>query len=75
MFSRWLLLFYVLTSLCIDAAPPNRDMVDDLQNANKQREWEQEQRRREEVQVKICFVYLCLLLPFNTFTELCVSSF
>uniref|UniRef100_A0A8R1TVY1 EF-hand domain-containing protein n=1 Tax=Onchocerca volvulus TaxID=6282 RepID=A0A8R1TVY1_ONCVO len=50
MFLRWLLLFYILTSLCIDAAPPNRDTADDLQNADMQRQWEQEQRQREEVQ-------------------------
>ncbi|EFO16668.2 EF hand family protein [Loa loa] len=50
MFSQWLPLFCILISLSIDAAPTNRDEVDDLQNADKQRRWEQEQRRREEVQ-------------------------
>ncbi|CAG9535065.1 unnamed protein product [Cercopithifilaria johnstoni] len=50
MFLRWLLLFCILISLCIDAFPPKRDTVDDLQNSDKQRQWEQEQRQRERVQ-------------------------
>lgn len=60
MFLRWLLLFYILTSLCIDAAPPNRDTADDLQNADMQRQWEQEQRQREEVQVRYPFAIILL---------------
>lgn len=60
MFLRWLLLFCALISLCIDAAPPNRDTADDLQNADKQRKWEQEQRQREEVQVRMPTVFLSL---------------
>ncbi|EJW75910.1 hypothetical protein WUBG_13180 [Wuchereria bancrofti] len=50
MFSRWLLSFCVLISLYIDAAPPNRDTADELQNVDKQRQWEQEQQRKEEMQ-------------------------
>ncbi|KAL3981972.1 EF-hand domain family protein [Acanthocheilonema viteae] len=50
MFSRWLLLFCLLILLCIDAAPPNRDTADSLQNVDKQRQWKEEQRQREEAQ-------------------------
>uniref|UniRef100_A0A0R3RLY6 EF-hand domain-containing protein n=1 Tax=Elaeophora elaphi TaxID=1147741 RepID=A0A0R3RLY6_9BILA len=52
MFSRWLLLFCVFMLLCVDAAPPNRDTVDDLQNTDRQKQWEEEKRQREEVQKK-----------------------
>ncbi|VDO15317.1 unnamed protein product, partial [Brugia timori] len=50
MFSQLLLSFCVLISLYIDAAPPNRDTVDELQSVDKQRQWDQEQQRREEMQ-------------------------
>lgn len=55
MFSRWLPFFCILILLYIDAAPPNRDTADEMQNADKQRQWEQEQREREEVQVHLLF--------------------
>uniref|UniRef100_A0A915PT47 EF-hand domain-containing protein n=1 Tax=Setaria digitata TaxID=48799 RepID=A0A915PT47_9BILA len=49
---RWVLLFCILIWLCADAAPPNRDMADNLQNAEKQQQWEQEQKEQMAKYVK-----------------------